>query len=468
MEVKVDGIKSSYDAVIVGKSAGGLTAATAAKRIYPEKEILVIDNQQISMIPCGIPYIFGTLATIDDNRLPSEKMLDGAGVDLLIDEVTEIGADCKSVFTRGGNSITYDKLLLATGSRPTRPKVKGCHLENVFTVPKTYDYLKEMRSKLDDVQDVTIVGAGFIALEVADEIRKMGKNVTVLYRSRVLRKSFDPEFGDMVKEKLENAGIKMVHDKLVELKGTEKVSGVVLEELKGTEKVSGVVLEEGGEIKSDMVVFSIGYQPNDSLAVDAGLEVTKNGIRTDEYMRTSQPDILAIGDCAEPRDFFTGKASGQMLASTATFEGRVAGANMFQIKLVKESKRNIGIYSTDMAGIALGVAGLTETAATAEGFEIVTGVFSGADRHPGKFEDTSTIHLKLIFSRDRGAILGAELAGGKSVGEMTNILGLAIQKRLTASEIYTVQFGTHPHLTASPAAYQIVKAAEDALAKLKN
>jgi pyruvate/2-oxoglutarate dehydrogenase complex dihydrolipoamide dehydrogenase (E3) component len=155
-----------------------------------------------------------------------------------------------------------------------------------------------------------------------------------------------------------------------------------------------------------------------------------------------------------------------MLASTATFEGRVAGANLFGIKLVKESKRNIGIYSTYIAGLALGVAGLTETAASEEGFEIVTGMAGGADRHPGKFEDTSNIKLKLIFARDRGSILGAEVAGGKSVGEITNILGLAIQKRLTASELFTVQFGTHPHLTASPVGYQIVKAAEDALAKL--
>jgi NADPH-dependent 2,4-dienoyl-CoA reductase/sulfur reductase-like enzyme len=183
-------------------------------------------------------------------------------------------------------------------------------------------------------------------------------------------------------------------------------------------------------------------------------------------MRTSDPDVLAIGDCAEPHDFFTGKPSGQMLASTATFEGRVAGANLFGIKLVKESKRNIGIYSTYIAGLALGVAGLTETAASEEGFEIVTGMAGGADRHPGKFEDTSNIKLNLIFARDRGSILGAEVAGGKSVGEITNILGLAIQKRLTASELFTVQFGTHPHLTASPVGYQIVKAAEDALAKL--
>lgn len=452
MEEQGKALKSVYDAIIIGKSAGGLTAATAAKRMYPEKDILVIDKEDISMIPCGIPYIFGTLASIDDNRLPAEKGLESSGIDLLVDEVTEIGLDCKTVFTKSGKAIKYGKLILATGSRPVLPKVPGCHLENVLTVPKTYGYLKNMRERLKDVQDVVIVGAGFIALEVADEINKLGKNVTVVYRSRVLRKSFDADFGDMAKEALEKAGVKLVHDKLLGLEGKERVTGVDL--------------EKSGKIKADMVIFSIGYRSNDDLATKAGINTGKNGIRTDEYMRTSDPDVLAIGDCSEPHDFFTGKPSGQMLASTATFDGRVAGANLFSIKIVKECKRNIGIYSTDIAGLALGVAGLTETAASEEGFEIVTGMAGGVDRHPGKFEDTSNVKLKLIFARDRGSILGAELAGGKSVGEMTNILGLAIQKRLTASELFTFQFGTHPHLTASPVGYQIVKAAEDALAKL--
>jgi len=453
MKTQVTDVKSKYDAIIIGKSAGGLTAATAAKKMYPEKDILVIDKEKISMIPCGIPYIFGTLESVDDDILPAEKVLNGAGIDLLIDEVTEIGLDCKTVFTKGGNAIAFDKLILATGSRPVFPQVKGCNLDNVLTVPKTYDYLKAMRKKLDEVDNIVIVGAGFIALEVADEIHKLGKNVTVLYRSRILRKSFDPEFGDMLLERLKGKGIRMIHDNLVELRGSERVTSVLL--------------EKSGEIEADMVIFSIGYRPNDDLAIKAGLDVGKNGIRTDEYMRTSHPDVLAIGDCAEPRDFFTSRASGQMLASTATFEGRVAGANLFNIKLVKESKCNIGIYSTHIAGLTLGVAGLTETVACKEGFEIVIGEASGPDRHPGKLEGASNIKVKLIFSKDRGSILGAELAGGKSVGEMINIMGLAIQKRLTASEIYTVQFGTHPHLTASPVGYQIIKAAENALTKFR-
>ncbi|MCD6524564.1 MAG: pyridine nucleotide-disulfide oxidoreductase, partial [Thermococcus sp.] len=166
-------------------------------------------------------------------------------------------------------------------------------------------------------------------------------------------------------------------------------------------------------------------------------------------------------------DFFTGKPHPLMLASTATFEARIAGANLFKLQIVRENRRTIGAYSTHIAGLTLAAAGLTEEAAKREGFEIIVGRATGPDRHPAKFPDTSTVTVKLIFSRDRGAILGAQIAGGKSVGEMINILALAIQKRLTASELYTMQIATHPLLTASPVGYQILKAAEDALAKLR-
>ena len=156
-----------------------------------------------------------------------------------------------------------------------------------------------------------------------------------------------------------------------------------------------------------------------------------------------------------------------MLASTATFEARIAGANLFKLQIVRENRRTIGVYSTHVAGLTLAAAGLTEEAAKKEGFEVIVGYGKGPDRHPAKFPDTSMVTVKLIFSRDRGAILGAQIAGGKSVGEMINILALAIQKRLTASELYTLQIATHPLLTASPVGYQILQAAEDALAKLR-
>ncbi|KUH34222.1 pyridine nucleotide-disulfide oxidoreductase [Thermococcus celericrescens] len=442
-----------YDVVIIGASAGGLTTAISARKFYPDKSVLVIKREDIAMIPCGIPYIFGTLNSVDDDILPVEKFLEPLGVDILTDEVTEIDPRAKLVRTASGKEIAWEKLVLATGSKPVEPEFPGSELEGVYTVPKDYRYLKEFRERVKTAERVVIVGGGFIALEVGDEIRKLGKDVTILVRSRLLRSSFDREFSEMVAERLEERGIKVVYGQV--------------ERILGGESVERVRLIDGSELPADLVIFSIGYRPNVDLAVKAGLRVTRYGIWTDEYMRTSHPDIFAVGDCVEHRDFFTGRPYGLMLASTATFEARIAGANLFKLQIVRENRRTIGVYSTNVAGLALAAAGLTEEAARREGFEVIVGYGKGPDRHPAKFPDTSMVTVKLIFSRDRGAILGAQIAGGKSVGEMINILALAIQKRLTASELYTLQIATHPLLTASPVGYQILQAAEDALAKLR-
>ncbi|WP_456443815.1 FAD-dependent oxidoreductase [Thermococcus sp.] len=442
-----------YDVVVIGASAGGLTTAVAAKRFYPDKSVLVIKKEDVSLIPCGIPYIFGTLGSIDDDILPVEKFLEPLGVGVLTDEVSMINPNSKTLKTKSGKEIAWDKLVLATGSKPVKPEFPGAELEGVYTVPKDYHYLKEFRKKVGEAKKVVIIGGGFIALEVGEEIRKLGKDVTIVVRSRLLRNSFDPEFSERIEEKLKEVGIKVVHGEA--------------ERLLGDRNVEKVKLVDGRELPADLVIFSIGYRPNVELAVKAGLKVTRYGIWTDEYMRTSHPDIFAVGDCVEHRDFFTGRPHPLMLASTATFEARIAGANLFKLQIVRENRRTIGVYSTRVAGLTLAAAGLTEEATRREGFEVIVGYGGGPDRHPAKFPDTSTVTVKLIFSRDRGAILGAQVAGGKSVGEMVNILALAIQKRLTASELYTLQIATHPLLTASPVGYQIYQAAGDALAKLR-
>jgi len=442
-----------YDVVVIGASAGGLTAAISAKKFYPDRSVLVIKKEEIGMIPCGIPYIFGTLESVEDDVLPVERFLKPLGVEILTDEVVEINPNSKTVRTKSGKEIAWEKLVIATGSKPVKPEIPGDKLDGVHTVPKDYRYLKEFRERIEGAERVVIVGGGFIALEVGDEIRKLGKDVTIVVRSRLLRSSFDPEFSEMVEERLKEEGIKVVYGQI--------------ERLLGDGRVEGVRLVDGRELPADLVIFSIGYRPNVELVVKAGLKVTRYGIWTDEYMRTSHPDIFAVGDCVEHRDFFTGKPHPLMLASTATFEARIAGANLFKLQIVRENRRTIGAYSTSVAGLTLAAAGLTEEAARREGFEVIVGYGRGPDRHPAKFQDTSMVTVKLIFSRDRGAILGAQIAGGKSVGEMINVLALAIQKRLTASELYTLQIATHPLLTASPVGYQILQAAEDALAKLR-
>ncbi|SEW12111.1 FAD-dependent oxidoreductase [Thermococcus thioreducens] len=442
-----------YDVVVVGASAGGITTALAAKRFYPDKSVLVIKKEDVGIISCGIPYVFGTLKSIDEDLIPLDMFFKPAGIDVLVDEATHIDPKTKLVRTRGGEEVRWEKLVIATGSRPVIPEVPGFDLDGVYTIPKDYEYLKKLKERVKEAENVVIIGGGFIALEVGDEIRKLGKDVTLVVRSRLLRSSFDPEFSEMVESRLREVGVDIVYGHI--------------ERLAGEQRVEKVRLVGGTELPADLVIFSIGYRPNVELAVKAGLKVTRYGIWTDEYMRTSHPDIFAVGDCVEHRDFFTGKPYTLMLASTATFEARIAGANLFRLQIVRENRRTIGVYATHVAGLTLAAAGLTEEAARKEGFEVIVGYGKAPDRHPAVFPGTSMITAKLIFSRDRGAILGAQIAGGKSVGEMINILALAIQKRLTASELYTLQIATHPLLTASPVAYPILQAAEDALAKLR-
>lgn len=199
-----------YDVVVIGGSAGGLTAAISAKRFYPDKSVLVIKKEDVSMIPCGIPYIFGTLRSVDDDVLPTERFLKPLGIDVLIDEVTEINPKSRTLLTKSEREISWEKLVLATGSRPQIPDIPGVELEGVYTVSKDYHYLKELRGKVEEAERVVIIGGGFIALEVGDEIRKLGKDVTIVVRSRLLRNSFDPEFSEMIENRLKEVGINVV------------------------------------------------------------------------------------------------------------------------------------------------------------------------------------------------------------------------------------------------------------------
>jgi len=225
-------------------------------------------------------------------------------------------------------------------------------------------------------------------------------------------------------------------------------------------------LENGEKFSADAVILAMGYRPNASLAAKAGLLVNELGaVKVDEYMRTIDDDIFAVGDCAEKKDFVTRKTSGVMLASTACAEARIAGMNLYGLSLVKTFSGTISIFATALGQTGFGVAGLTETRARDEGFDIIIGSFEGIDKHPGKLPGTHKQTVKLIVAKDSGLILGGEITGGLSVGELTNALGFIIQNRMDIYGVLVSQIGTHPLLTASPAAYPLIKAAEDAAKK---
>jgi len=444
------------DVLVIGSSAAGLVAATTGKRIYKNKDVVVVTKQPKTLIPCGIPYVFGSVGSTDNNILPAEKMFDASGIKVLYDDVISIDREKRIVKLEKGEAIEYDKLVLGTGSLPNKPEwLKGADLNNVFTVPKDKAYLDEMHQKLENCKKVITIGAGFIGVEISDELVKANKEVTLIEKlPHILGLAFDEDVSIKAEEVIKERGVKVV-------------TGLGVKEILGSDKVEGVLLENGEKIEADSVVLSMGYKPNVQLAKDSGLPINDMGfIKVDEYMRTEDSDIFAVGDCAEKRDFVTRKQSPIMLASTACAEARIAGMNLFKLSAIKTFSGTISIFATALGNTGFGVAGLTETMAELENFDIVTGVFEGIDRHPGTLPDTHTQFVKLIVGKESGVILGGEVSGGLSIGELTNTIGIIIQNRMTINSLLTAQIGTHPLLTASPAGYPLIKAAENASSKI--
>lgn len=447
----------NYDIVIVGGNPAGGAAAASAKMLHNDKSVLVIRKEEQSLIPCGIPYTFGTLNSVEDNIKsidPAKKM----GIDFLIDEVSAIDSDNKCLSLKNSEDVYYEKLIVATGSTPFVPPIEGADLEGVVTIRKELAYIKSINTFLKEGKDIVIIGAGFIGVEMSDEIIKLGGNVTLIEAmDSVLPLAFDKDMIAPAADVLTKHGVNIRTNTMV-----DKILGE-------NGKVSGVKLKNGEVIKADRVILAIGYKPNVALAKDCGLQIgVYGGIVTDEYLRTSEPDIYAVGDCVEHRDFFTRKQSKLMLASTGASEARIAGMNLYNLKVIRQTKGSIAIFSTSLNDISIGAAGLTEMQANKEGFQIIVGRNVGVDHHPAKLPETSSQIVKLIFSKGSGVILGAQIIGGQSTGEMINILGLAIQKNMTASELATMQYGTQPMLTAGPGNYPIVLAAMSAVQQMSN
>ena len=440
----------SYDIVVIGGSAGGATAAFTARRQYPEKSILVIRRDEKALVPCGIPYIFGTLKDPNEDIM-GDGVYAKSNIDLLIDEVVNIERSAKVILTKN-EEIKYEKMVLAPGSKPLTPPIKGIDKKGVFSVKKDFYYLTALKEELEKVEKVAIIGGGFIGVEFADEIRKKGKEVSIIEMlPHCLMIAFDEDISIQAERILEKNGVKLfTNEKVVEFVGEERV-----------EKVR---LESGKEIETDLVLVAIGAVPNTDLAEKIGLEIgPTRAIAVDRYMRTSDPDIFSAGDCAEKVSFFDGKPSKLRLASIATMEGRIAGANLFGVH--RMNMGTLGVFSTVVGNTAFALAGLSERTAKEKGYNVIVGEAESVNRHPGTMPGAEKVSVRLIIEKGSKILLGGEVVGAKSSAEVVNILSALIQQKVPAYEIATFQMGTHPALTASPVVYPLVAAAEAALRK---
>lgn len=434
------------DVLILG-GLSGITAGISCRRHYPDKKVVLVRKEGTVLIPCGIPYIYGTVGGPENNVIP-DGLLEKNQIELIKGEAVTVDRENKIVELKDGERISYDKLVFATGSLPVVPPIPGVDKKNVYPIKKDFNYLGEVYKQMESVKDLVIIGGGFIGVEFADECRK-GRdiNVTVVEAlQQCLQLAMDDEFCAEAQAKLAETSVNIRVD--------SKVT-----EILGDEAVTGVKLADGTEIKADMVILGIGARPNAELAKQSGIELGfNNTIRVDSLMQTyTDADIFAVGDCAEKHSFFNGRPVNTMLASTATSEARIAGANLFSP--VHHNCGAISVFSTMVNGRAFAVAGLTERLAKQYGMNVVVGTDESADTHPGGMPNSTLTKVKLVFAKETGVLLGGSISGGKSIGELINVVSACILHRMTADEIVMFQMGTHPALTSSPIAYPFVNAA---------
>jgi len=460
----------STDVAIIGGSAAGLMAATTLKRYHPEKKVTVIRNVKKTPVPCGIPYIYGTLKGVEKNIIPDQGFLD-KGIDILQLEVESVDRGQKTIRFTDATALSYDKLILGIGSRPFMPPMPGTDLDNVFAVTKDPEYLQQLFVALQGAKNVVVIGGGFIGVEMAEQIAKMGGaviqnhictpeesgssiQVTIVEMlPHCLMLACEEEYCVEAENELGKMGIRVM-------------IGSQVKSIEGNGTVSGVKLSNGETLPADLVIIGIGAVPNIELAEKMGLKVDpRAGIAVNEYLQTEDPDIYAAGDCASKFSVITGKPSGIRLASVACSEAMIAAGNLF--KPTRKTSGALGAFATTIGNRSIAAAGLTTKAAADEGIDVITGEAVAANRHPGGIPGCiGDMKAKLLFRKDNGKIIGGHISGGEAAADMVNIVAVAIQSGLTAEELATMQYATHPLLTASPLFYHIMLAAENAAFEL--
>ena len=447
-----------FDVIVIGTGPAGIVTGIIAKKQFPDKSIMMIGEDKKGLVPCGIPYVFYDLDSVNKNAMGPKGFVDLGGI-VVVDPVVDVNIKQKNIKTKSGTTYVFDKLVFATGSIAVIADfIPGFDLKNVFYIKKNFEYIENLVDTLKDKKNIVIVGGGFIGAEVAEQLAKnKDKNISLIEAEDFcFSKTFSYDLSEIATEQLRKANIKVYTSSKV-----EKIIGK-------DGFVSAIQLNDKSEIETDAVIFSVGYKPNTEIAKNAGLQLNKmNAIHVDNYGRTVEKDIFAVGDCSQTIGFLTGRSDNIMLASTATSEARILGYNLYGIKIKNSCMGTVGIFSTEIHGLSMASVGLNEKNAVQANIQFITSQFSAPDRHPATIHDSSLLSAKLFVSPSDGSVLGAEIWGGKSSGEIINTLGLAIQKGITVYELISLQIGTHPLLTSAPTMPVIIKAAEIAISNIK-
>jgi pyruvate/2-oxoglutarate dehydrogenase complex dihydrolipoamide dehydrogenase (E3) component len=440
------------DVLIIGGGPAGGVAAMTAKNNNPDKDILVIREYEQQLVPCAIPYIFGPTLGSSEKDLGSCEQGMKMGIKGLVGKIEKVDIHKKKAYS-DQHEIRFDKLIFATGSIPFVHSAleSATHLKGVFTIPKNKILIDELKAYSTDKKSVAVVGTGFIGIEIGMELAKDGKQVTIIGgSSQVLKAAFDVELAAEAETIIRNAGINLEMGNYVDT--------IVAD----TDRAIGVKLCSGKVIDAEVIILATGYKPNTVLAHEAGLKLARyGGIWVDEYMRTANKDIFAVGDCAARREFITREPSKVMLASTSAAEGRTAGNSLYKLEYLKGFNGTIAIFSTVIGDTVFSSAGLTEEQARCACIDIVTGTFQGMNRHPASIPGATKQSVKLVAMRHSGQIIGGQIIGGVESGEMINLIGLVIESKMTVFSLLSLQIATQPLLTSAPTSYPLVKAAEN-------
>lgn len=422
--------------VVIGGSAAGPKAAARAKRLDPAAEVTIIQKApEMSMASCGYPYFVGGVFN-DRNALLSTPYGEVRDPNFFVNtkgitartetEVTAIDrarkvVQCRDLKSGAVDEVPYDKLIIATGAKARKPPVPGIDLEGVTTLQsmRDADFLRKIRDE-GTIKKAVVIGGGLIGIETCEALQLSGIDITVIEMLPQILVFLDWELAELLENHVRSKAANVITD--VKLAGFIGENG----------RLKAVRLENGTELPCELAVLAIGVIPNIDLAQAAGLEIgATGGILVDEYMRTTDPDIYAVGDCVELVHRITGKKTRAPFGDLANLEGRVAGENA----VLGNSVTFPGTFHTGICKVfdfSAGSTGLSESRARQEGYNVVTVINASLDK-PG-FMGAKLLISKMVADADTGRILGVQCVGPGDVAKQIATAAMALHGRLTVAD----------------------------------
>jgi CoA-dependent NAD(P)H sulfur oxidoreductase len=437
--------------VILGGVAAGTKAASRARRLDPEMEITVYQKEpEPSISECGLPYLLsGVVEERDDLVARTPEKFAEKGIEVLVrhsvERIDSGGKNLSVLNLDTGEALedTYDRLVIATGARAVLPPIADAELEGVFKFRFLTDtdeigrYIEE-----HSPNKATIVGGGYIGLEVAENLCRLGMEVSLIEGEDRVALAYGPEVSENVEAELAANGV-------------DVYTGEKVDEFTGERRVRGVKFGDR-ELETDLVIVGVGIKPNVELAAEAGVEIgTTGAILVDRHMKTSIPDVWAAGDCVESNNLVSGRPTWIPLGDTANQMGRVAGTNAATGDETLEFPGILGTGIFKVFDLSVGKTGLSEKEAEDAGFEVVSAGLEAHDRaayYPG----ARKVFLKLIADRATGRLLGAESVGS-GADKLTDICAAALWGRLSYPDLVNIDLAYAPPY--GPALSPVIQAA---------